>query len=100
LVESWHKTFKSQYLGYARDLRSDDLVFLLQGSVGIDFRITYFKISRGLQPIALSEYAAARKAKAMALPFVDAKDMVTEVFQEKKGTRVCKQSSLVLDVSV
>ncbi|KAK3805237.1 MAG: hypothetical protein JOS17DRAFT_768795 [Linnemannia elongata] len=84
LVESWHKTFKSQYLGYARDLRPDDLVFLLQGSVDIDFRITYYKISRGLQPITLSESAATRKTKAMAIPFVDAKDMVDEVFHEKK----------------
>jgi hypothetical protein len=52
--------------------------------VHFDFRITYYKISRGLQPITLSESAAARKVKAMALPFVDAKDMVTEVFQDKK----------------
>lgn len=71
-------------MGYARDLRPDDLVFLLQGSVDIDFRISYYKISRGLQPITLSESAAKRKAKAMALPFVDAKDMIDEVFPDKK----------------
>jgi hypothetical protein len=71
-------------LGYARDLRPDDLVFLLQGSVDIDFRISYYKISRGLQPIRLSESAAKRKAKAMVLPFVDAKDMIDEMFPDKK----------------
>jgi hypothetical protein len=71
-------------LGYARDLRPDDLVFLLQGSVDIDFRISYYKISRGLQPITLSESAAKRKAKAMVLPFVDAKDMIDEMFPDKK----------------
>jgi len=83
-VESWHKTFKRQYLGYTRDLRPDDLVFLLQGSVDIDFRTSYYKISRGLQPITLSESAAARNAKAMALPFVDAKDMVIGMFEDRK----------------
>ena len=65
-------------------MRPDDLVFLLQGSVDIDFRTTYYKISRGLQPITLSEHAAARKAKAMALPFVDAKDIVAEMPQDRK----------------
>lgn len=71
-------------MGYTRDLRPDDLVFLLQGSVDIDFRTSYYKISRGLQPIKLSESAAARKAKAMALPFVDAKDKVTDMFKNRK----------------
>ncbi|KAF9579394.1 hypothetical protein BGW38_004359, partial [Lunasporangiospora selenospora] len=84
LVESWHKTFKRQYLGFARDLRPDDLVFLLQGVVDIDFRTTYYKITRGLQPITLSESAAARKAKAMDIPFFWARLMVTELFQERK----------------
>lgn len=83
-MESWHKTFKKQYLGHVRDLHPDDLVFLLQGSVDIDFRMTYYKISHGLQPITLSEYAATRKAKVVALPFVDAKDMVTEMSQDRK----------------
>lgn len=71
-------------MGYTRDLHPDDLVFLLQGSVDIDFRTSYYKISHGIQPITLSESAAARNAKAMALPFVDAKDMVTGMFEDRK----------------
>ncbi|KAI7821858.1 hypothetical protein BC939DRAFT_454699 [Gamsiella multidivaricata] len=84
LVESWHKTCKRQYLGYKRDLRPDDLIFLLQGTVDIDYRTSYYRISRGLQPLTLSEAALARRAKAMALPFVDAKDMVSEPSQDGK----------------
>jgi len=95
-VESWHKTFKKQYLGYTRDLRPDDLVFLLQGSVDIDFRTTYYKISHGLQPITLSEHAMARKKKATALPFVDAKDMITEMPQDRMVP--CFPHSFILSV--
>lgn len=89
MVESWHKTFKRQYLGFRRDLRADDLIFLLQGTVDIDFRTTYYKISRGLQPITLSKTAKARKAKAMIIPFIHAKDMVSEPALDGK-VRICK----------
>jgi hypothetical protein len=56
----------------------------------IDFRITYYKISRGLHPITLSESATTRKAKAMILPFVDAEDMVDKMFPDKK-VRACSR---------
>ncbi|KAK3804606.1 MAG: hypothetical protein JOS17DRAFT_670160, partial [Linnemannia elongata] len=75
LVESWHKTLKRQHLGYERDLRADDLVCLLQGVVDVDFRTTHFKITHGLQPIVLSQYDKANKAKAMALAFDVASNM-------------------------
>ncbi|KAF9348185.1 hypothetical protein BGX26_000381 [Mortierella sp. AD094] len=84
LVESWHKTFKRQYLGHKRDLRTDDLIFLLQGTMDIDYRTSYYRISRGLQPLTLSDAALARRAKAMALPFVDAKDMVSKPSERLK----------------
>ena len=53
----------------------NDLMFILQGTVDIDFRTTYYKISRGLQPLTLPEAALARKAKVMAIKFLYAKDM-------------------------
>jgi hypothetical protein len=71
-------------VGSERDLRPDDLVFLLQGVVDIDFRTTYFKIANKLLPIRLSEYDAKRKAKAMELPIEIAKDMVTAMVDDSK----------------
>ncbi|KAF9079428.1 hypothetical protein BGX23_004124, partial [Mortierella sp. AD031] len=84
LVESWHKTLKRQHLGYERDLRADDLVCLLQGVVDVDFRTIHFKITHGLQPIVLSKYDKANKAKAMALAFDVASNMVSEEAEQFK----------------
>jgi hypothetical protein len=75
---------KKQHLGSERDLRPDDLIFLLQGVVDIDFRTTYFKIANKLLPIRLSEYDAKRKAKAMESPIEIAKDMVTAMVDDSK----------------
>jgi len=83
LVESWHKTLKRQHLGHERDLRADDLVCLLQGVVDIDFRTSHFKVVHGLQPIPLSDYDKDIRAKAMALEFENAKNMVTEMIEEE-----------------
>ncbi|KAK3830938.1 MAG: hypothetical protein JOS17DRAFT_775154 [Linnemannia elongata] len=84
LVESWHKTLKRQHLGYERDLHADDLICLLQGVVDVDFRATHFKITHGLQPIVLSQYGKANKAKAMALAFDVAGNMVSKEAEQFK----------------
>lgn len=83
-MESWHKTLKRQHLGSERDLHPDDLIFLLQGVVDIDFRTIYFKIINKLLPTWLSEYDVKRKAKAMALPFDVAEGMVTAKVDDNK----------------
>ncbi|KAF9185107.1 hypothetical protein BGZ50_003272, partial [Haplosporangium sp. Z 11] len=88
---SWHKALKKQHLGSERDLRPDDLIFLLQGVVDIDFRTTYLMIANRLQPIRLSEYDAKRKAKAMELPIEVAKDMITAVNDDSKILSSFKQ---------
>lgn len=76
-------------MGYERDLRGDDLIHLLQGVVEIDFRTHHFKVVHGLEPIVLSEYDKGIKMKAMALPFENAKDMVTEINEDRKVTICC-----------
>ncbi|GJJ71900.1 hypothetical protein EMPS_04257 [Entomortierella parvispora] len=76
LVESWHKTLKRRHLQKRRNLRADDLVFILQGKVDIDFQDTLFKISRNLVERPLSTYDKERKSKAMGLEHTTAIQMV------------------------
>ncbi|KAF8944945.1 hypothetical protein BGZ46_006144, partial [Entomortierella lignicola] len=75
LVESWHKTLKSQYLGSERNLRPDDLLHLLQGVVNIDFRTIYYKRLNNMIAHKLSSYDMKEKAKADAVDFVTAQTM-------------------------
>jgi len=65
-------------------VRVDHLIFLLRGTVNTDFRVTYYKIKRGLQPMELSEYAKKRRAKAIALTFDEVQNMVIAIIDERK----------------
>lgn len=65
-------------------MRADYLIYLLQGAMNQDFRVTYYKIKNGFQPITLSRYDKQRKAKAMALDFDEATELVTEKTEESK----------------
>ncbi|KAI8597229.1 hypothetical protein EDD21DRAFT_385987 [Dissophora ornata] len=85
LIESWHKTLKKHHLGSERNVRADFLIYLLQGVTNTDFRVTYYKIRQGLQPLQLSEYDRKRRAKAMALDFDTARNMITERMDERKS---------------
>jgi len=60
------------------------VVYLLQGAVDLDFRMAYLKISRGIEPLPLSLYDKKRKARAMALSLVDARDKVSRIIDEGK----------------
>lgn len=84
LVESWHRTLKTHHLGKERNLRADYVVYLLQGAVEVDFRMTYLKINRGIQPLQISQYDKKRKARAMALSLEDARHKITENAGEGK----------------
>ena len=84
LVESWHKTLKSQYLRSERNLRPDDLVHLLQGVVDIDFRTLYFKRLNNMIPHKLSSYNIKEKAKTDAIDLDIAKTMVGPDTDEQK----------------
>lgn len=65
-------------------MRADYVVYLLQGPVDLDFRVTYLKISRGIQPLPSSQYDRKRKARATALSPADARNKVTENADEGK----------------
>jgi hypothetical protein len=52
--------------------------------VDVDFRTTHFKITHGLQPLVLSQYDKDKRAKAVALPFDVASNMVSEVAEQFK----------------
>ncbi|KAI8601364.1 hypothetical protein EDD21DRAFT_374660 [Dissophora ornata] len=84
LIESWRNTLKKRHLGSERNVRADFLIYLLQEVTNTDFRIAYYKIRQGLQPLQLSEYDRERRAKAMALDFDTARNMVTEKMDERK----------------
>ncbi|KAG0218945.1 hypothetical protein BGX31_011471, partial [Mortierella sp. GBA43] len=84
LVESWHKTLKRHHLGKERNLRADFVVYLLQGAVDRDFRMTYLKINRGVQPLRLSQYDKKRKGRAMELSLDIARIMITVNLDEGK----------------
>ncbi|KAF9934067.1 hypothetical protein BGZ67_004024 [Mortierella alpina] len=84
LVESWHKTLKQHHLGNERNVRTDYLMYVLLGVVDQDFRVTYFKIKNGIQPLALSENDKKRKAKAMELTVERALELITERMEEQK----------------
>ncbi|KAI8357387.1 hypothetical protein B0O80DRAFT_496160 [Mortierella sp. GBAus27b] len=86
LVESWHKTLKRHHLGKERNLRADFVVYLLQGAVDRDFRMTYLKINRGVQPLRLSQYDKKRKGRAMELSLDIARIMITVNLDEGKAT--------------
>jgi len=57
---------------------------LLLGVVDRDFRVSYFKIKNGIQPIALSENNKKRKAKAMEISVERAMELITERLEEQK----------------
>ena len=71
-------------MGYEHDLRADNLVYLLQRVVDIDFRTSHFKIVNGLQSIPLSDYDKGIKAKAIALSFDNTKVIISEVIEKGK----------------
>ncbi|KAG0195928.1 hypothetical protein BGX28_000358 [Mortierella sp. GBA30] len=101
LIESWHKTLKKHHLGSERNVRADFLIYLLQGVVNQDFRLTYYKIKNGFQPLALSSYDKQRKAKAMALRFDQALELVNGRLEESKFmVKSFTGSSLEYDVAV
>lgn len=87
-MESWHKTLKRHHLGKERNLRADFVVYLLQGTVDRDFRVTYLKVKQGIQPMRLSHYDKKRKARAMALSDEDARDKVIMNIAENTVCRV------------
>ena len=64
------------------------MVYLLQGAVDFDFRVIYLKISRGIEPLPLSEYDKKRKTRAMALSLADARDKVARNIDEGKVSRM------------
>ncbi|KAF9344663.1 hypothetical protein BGX26_004058 [Mortierella sp. AD094] len=84
LVESWHKTLKEQHLRKERNLRPDDLIYLLQGVVDVDFRTTYLRIVNDMQDVKLLEHDHKRKSKAMVISFNDAQNMVTAMIEDQK----------------
>lgn len=65
-------------------MRTDYLMYLLLGVVDQDFRVSYFKIKNGIQPIVLSENDKRRKAKAMAISAERALELITEMMEEQK----------------
>ena len=94
MIESWHKTLKRNHLRNERNVRADYLIYLLQGAVNKDFRIAYYKIKHGIEPLTLSAYDKQRQAKAMALTIEVASQLVTPNMEESKVTLpLCSLSS-------
>ena len=87
-MDSWHKTLKSQYLGGERNLRADDLLFLLQGVVDIDFRTRYFKRINNLIPLKLSAYNMKERSIATDMNFDVALTMIVPKIDEQKVPKI------------
>ena len=83
MLESWFETLKKHYLEDKHDLRADFIVYMLQGTIEIDFRVQRLKLKQGVQPAQLSQYDKERKARAMALDIAIARDMITENITER-----------------
>ncbi|KAF9189314.1 hypothetical protein BGZ51_009708 [Haplosporangium sp. Z 767] len=67
LVERWHRTLKHNYMEGRRNLRADDLIYILQGVVDIQFRTEYYKATNRFDVHRLSDYEKRQKAKATAV---------------------------------
>jgi len=76
LVERWHRNLKHNYLEGKRNLRADDLVYILLGVVDNQFRTNYFKVVSGLQPHQLTTYEKKRRERAARIGLERAKTMI------------------------
>ncbi|KAF9367484.1 hypothetical protein BGX21_007345, partial [Mortierella sp. AD011] len=76
-VESWHSILKGNHLVRERNVRIDRLIYLLQGPVDIDFRLTYYKIKKGLQPIPWRQEDKRKRNRAYQIPIAEAARMIT-----------------------
>ncbi|KAF9209506.1 hypothetical protein BGZ49_003620, partial [Haplosporangium sp. Z 27] len=83
LVESWRKTFKSEYLQRERNVRADYLIYLLQGTVEIGFRVPYLVNVKGMNPVTLDRYLKMRKARALEIVLNDARQMIKMIHDSK-----------------
>lgn len=81
---------KTHYLHKERNIRIDHLIFLLQGAVDIDFRLAYFKITRGLQPLAWRQDDKKRRDKANSIPLYVAAQSIELKELVDDDLRVCR----------
>ncbi|KAF9920166.1 hypothetical protein FBU30_010047 [Linnemannia zychae] len=84
LVERWHRNLKHTYLDGKRNLRADDLIYILLGVVDNRYRINYFKITRGLQQHQLTTYEKRRLQRAASVEEARARAMV-DITQAARG---------------
>ena len=72
------------HLRQERNVRADYLIYLLQGAVDLDFRVSYYKIANGYERIPLSAADKERRKRAEEVPFDDALASVDLRLEENK----------------
>ncbi|KAF8959010.1 hypothetical protein BGZ46_001844, partial [Entomortierella lignicola] len=81
------ETRRARWVKYVRqDYQQVDTNNMIEGDVNQDFRVLYFKITKGLLPIILTAADKTRKKEAMDLPFDQALRLMTDKTDESKFT--------------
>jgi len=69
-------TLKHHYLDGKRNLRADELIYILQGAVDVGFRTSHLKLAKGVVAHRLTGYDRLRKDKAEAIDFEHAMGLI------------------------
>ena len=72
LVESYHNQLKTNYLGRARSLRVDRLVYLLSQVLAVDYRQDNVRVLLGITSMSLSRDEQIKKQRALSVPMEEA----------------------------